>query len=302
MYSDAEGTKEITAPVKIDKTNNHILEKHDGKPATCKEEGYEAFYTCKVCGLDFSDAEGKNVISNPIAIEKLAHTPDSPVIENEVPATCGQAGSYDDVVYCTVCGEELSRDTKTIDPTGEHDYQLVEEAAPTCTEDGVAAHYECTVCGKLYAVTEDGDPGEEVEAADLVLDSFGGHDWGDWEIVKEATETEDGLKRRVCKRNEEHFEEEIIPATGKQDESSETSSDEPVDSTESTESVDSNDSNTDSSKADSSKADTSKTADTSSKAAAAAGTTNPSTGAAAGTMAAGIAVIAALAIVKKKQK
>ena len=144
--------------------------------------------------------------------------------------------------------------------------------------------------------------GEEVEAADLVLDSFGGHDWGEWEIVKEATETEDGLKRRVCKRNEEHFEEEVIPATGKQDESSETSSDESVDSTESTESVDSNDSNTDSSKADSSKADTSKAADTSSKAAAAAGTTNPSTGAAAGTMAAGIAVIAALAIVKKKQK
>ncbi|GEM_PF-4037810 len=304
MYSDAEGTKEITAPVKIDKTNNHILEKHDGKPATCKEEGYEAFYTCKVCGLDFSDAEGKNVISNPIAIEKLAHTPDSPVIENEVPATCGQAGSYDDVVYCTVCNEELSRETKTIDPTGEHDYQLVEEAAPTCTEDGVAAHYECTVCGKLYAVTEDGEPGEEVEAADLVLDSFGGHDWGEWEIVKEATETEDGLKRRVCKRNEEHFEEEVIPATGKQDDSSEVtivdssdvSSEESVDSAESSESK-----ADDSSKADS-KADTSKAADTSSKAAAAAGTTNPSTGAAAGTMAAGIAVIAALAIIKKKQK
>ena len=166
----------------------------------------------------------------------------------------------------------------------------------------MAAHYECVECGKLFAVTEDGEHGEEVEAADLVLDSFGGHDWGDWEIVKEASETEDGLKRRVCKRNEEHFEEEVIPATGKQDESSETSSDESVDSTESTESVDSNDSNTDSSKADSSKADTSKAADTSSKAAAAAGTTNPSTGAAAGTMAAGIAVIAALAIVKKKQK
>ena len=307
-YLDEEGTQEVTDDsqlvIPVSETHTGELVKTEAVPATCKEDGTEAYWTCSVCGKMYSDAEGKNEITAPVTISKTTvnHTPDAPVIENEVPATCGQAGSYDDVVYCTVCGEELSRDTKTIDPTGEHDYQLVEEAAPTCTEDGVAAHYECTVCGKLYAVTEDGEPGEEVEEADLVLDSLGGHDWGDWEIVKEATETEDGLKRRVCKRNEEHFEEEVIPATGKQDESSETSSDESVDSTESTESVDSNDSNTDSSKADSSKADTSKAADTSSKAAAAAGTTNPSTGAAAGTMAAGIAVIAALAIVKKKQK
>ncbi len=307
-YLDEEGTQEVTDDsqlvIPVSETHTGELVKTEAVPATCKEDGTEAYWTCSVCGKMYSDAEGKNEIPSPVMIPKttVEHTPDSPVIENEVPATCGQAGSYDDVVYCTVCGEELDRETKTIDPTGEHDYQLVEEAAPTCTEDGVAAHYECTVCGKLYAVTEDGEPGEEVEAADLVLDSLGGHDWGDWEIVKEATETEDGLKRRVCKRNEEHFEEEVIPATGKQDESSETSSDESVDSTESTESVDSNDSNTDSSKADSSKADTSKAADTSSKAAAAAGTTNPSTGAAAGTMAAGIAVIAALAIVKKKQK
>lgn len=358
-YLDEEGTQEVTDDsqlvIPVSETHTGELVKTEAVPATCKEDGTEAYWTCSVCGKMYSDAEGKDEIPSPVMIPKttVEHTPGEPVQENVVPATCGQAGSYDEVVYCTVCDEELSRETKTIDatgehslvhhpevgatcgksgteeywecevcglqfsdaegknpisqpieiePTGSHEYVLVEEVAPTCTEDGVAAHYECVECGKLFAVTEDGEHGEEVEAADLVLDSFGGHDWGDWEIVKEATETEDGLKRHVCKRNEEHFEEEIIPATGKQDESSETSSEEPVDSTESTESVDSNDSNTDSSKADSSKADTSKAADTSSKAAAAAGTTNPSTGAAAGTMAAGIAVIAALAIVKKKQK
>ena len=358
-YLDEEGTQEVTDDsqlvIPVSETHTGELVKTEAVPATCKDDGTEAYWTCSVCGKMYSDAEGKNEIPSPVMIPKttVAHTPGDPVQENVVPANCGQAGSYDEVVYYTVCDEELSRDTKTIDPTGEHslvhhpevgatcgksgteeywecevcglqfsdaegknpisqpieieptgshEYVLVEEAAPTCTEDGVAAHYECAECGKLFAVTEDGEHGEEVEAADLVLDSLGGHDWGEWEIVKEATETEDGLKRHVCKRNEEHVEEEIIPATGKQDESSETSSDESVDSTESTEYVDSNDSKTDSSKADSSKADTSKTADTSSKAAAAAGTTNPSTGAAAGTMAAGIAVIAALAIVKKKQK
>jgi hypothetical protein len=43
-----------------------------------------------------------------------------------------------------------------------------------------------------------------------------GHDWGEWTVIKEATATEDGLERRVCKNNPEHIEERAIPATGEQ--------------------------------------------------------------------------------------
>jgi hypothetical protein len=46
------------------------------------------------------------------------HSPGEPVEENVVPATCTEAGSYDLVVYCTVCGEELSRETVTVEPLG----------------------------------------------------------------------------------------------------------------------------------------------------------------------------------------
>lgn len=355
-YLDEEGTQEITDDaqlvIPVSETHTGELVKTEAVPATCKEDGTEAYWTCSVCGKMYSDADGKNEITAPVTISKTTvdHTPGEAVKENEVPATCGQAGSYDEVVYCTVCNEELSRETKTIDatgkhslvhhdkipatcgqsgteeywecktcnlefsdaegenpisqpveiePTGEHDYQFVDGVPATCTENGAAEHFECSVCGKFFAVTDAGEPGDEIAAEDIVVKALD-HDWGEWEIVKEATETEDGLKRRVCKRNDEHFEEEVIPATGKQDDSSEVtivdSSD--VSSEESVDSAESSESKAD----DSSKADTSKAADTSSKAAAAAGTTNPSTGAAAGTMAAGIAVIAALAIIKKKQK
>ncbi len=37
------------------------------------------------------------------------HTPGEAVRENEVPATTSEEGSYEDVIYCTVCGEEISR-------------------------------------------------------------------------------------------------------------------------------------------------------------------------------------------------
>ncbi|MBQ6030315.1 MAG: InlB B-repeat-containing protein, partial [Oscillospiraceae bacterium] len=50
--------------------------------------------------------------------EEHVHTPAAPVIENEVPATCTTAGSYDSVVYCSECGEEISRETVTVPALG----------------------------------------------------------------------------------------------------------------------------------------------------------------------------------------
>lgn len=44
-----------------------------------------------------------------------SHTPGEAVRENVVPAQVGVAGSYEEVVYCSECNEELSRDTHTID-------------------------------------------------------------------------------------------------------------------------------------------------------------------------------------------
>ncbi len=48
-------------------------------------------------------------------IPALTHEPLAAVKENEVAPKCGVAGSYDLVVYCELCGEELDRDTVTVD-------------------------------------------------------------------------------------------------------------------------------------------------------------------------------------------
>lgn len=46
--------------------------------------------------------------------DKALHIPASSVIENEVSATYESEGSYDEVIYCSVCNYELSRTSKTI--------------------------------------------------------------------------------------------------------------------------------------------------------------------------------------------
>ena len=73
------------------------------------------------------------------------HTPGAPVREKEVPATCTKDGSYDEVVYCTVCKAEISRVSKTIPALG-HDFSVKgETVAPTETEEGYTV-YQCSRC------------------------------------------------------------------------------------------------------------------------------------------------------------
>ena len=60
-------------------------------------------------------------------------------MENETPATCTTDGSYDNVVYCNVCGEELSREPIVIAALG-HDFK-----------EGV-----CTRCGETESASGGG--------------------------------------------------------------------------------------------------------------------------------------------------
>lgn len=78
-------------------------------PAKCTTPG-EKTLACAVCSATKKET-----------IPATGHTPGAAVRENEVAATCTTAGSYDEVVYCTACGNELSRTQKTIDKLA-HDY------------------------------------------------------------------------------------------------------------------------------------------------------------------------------------
>ncbi len=65
---------------------------------TCTVDG-EITYTCE-CGDTYTEV-----------VPSAGHKPASPVKENIVPATFTESGSYDEVVYCSVCSQELSRKT-----------------------------------------------------------------------------------------------------------------------------------------------------------------------------------------------
>ena len=78
-------------------------------PATCTTPGEKTF-TCTACSATKTEP-----------VPATGHTPGAAVRENIVAATCTTAGSYDEVVYCTACGNEVSRTQKTIDKLA-HDY------------------------------------------------------------------------------------------------------------------------------------------------------------------------------------
>lgn len=80
----------------------------------------------------------------------VACTPSEAVIENTVDPTCTEDGSYDSVVYCSVCGAEISRVTVTVPATGHTPAEAVIEnkVAPSCTKDGsYDSVVYCSVCG-----------------------------------------------------------------------------------------------------------------------------------------------------------
>ena len=108
---------------------------------TCTEGGYTT-YTCK-CGDIYTDDE----------TDALGHTEGEAVVENEVDPTCTVAGSYESVVYCSVCNAELSRTTVPVDALG-HTPVVDEAVDPTCTATGLTEGSHCDVCGEVLVAQE----------------------------------------------------------------------------------------------------------------------------------------------------
>lgn len=75
------------------------------------------------------------------------HTPATAVRENVVSPTCTAQGSYDEVVYCSSCGEKLSITKKYTSALG-HNYTSV-VTPPTSTSGGYTTH-TCQTCGSSY--------------------------------------------------------------------------------------------------------------------------------------------------------
>ena len=94
--------------------------------------------------------------------EQHTHIHAAAVRENLVDSTCTATGSYDEVVYCSTCNEEISRTEKTVEKKA-HDYtQKVTTSTylkTSATETGSAEYYYSCKCGaKGTSTFTDGSP------------------------------------------------------------------------------------------------------------------------------------------------
>ena len=136
----------------INKRCRASLVKVEAVPATCTESGSIEYWLCTHCGNKYEDQLCYELLTDDeIVIEPFGHFEAEPVTENEIDSTCISEGSYDIVVYCFECGEELSRETVILD-YADHTaspFVVENETASTCIEEG---EYDeviyCSVCGE----------------------------------------------------------------------------------------------------------------------------------------------------------
>lgn len=125
---------------------SHISVNMPYVPATCAKPGSSGGTKCSVCGE----------ILMPPMILTVPHTPGEAVKENVKAATCSEEGSYDEVIYCEVCHEQLKKVEKTIDKLnhtpGETKNIIITK--PTCTSKGRSKDVTfCSVCGEQILST-----------------------------------------------------------------------------------------------------------------------------------------------------
>ncbi|MBP5667077.1 MAG: bacterial Ig-like domain-containing protein, partial [Salinivirgaceae bacterium] len=145
---------------------------------TCTHKGYTGNLSCKLCGEiyemgDSIPALGHDFVETVIAptctadgytehlcnrcqhieysdtVAANGHKADSVVFENMVAATCTVAGSYDSVVYCSVCRVELSRDVVDVPAAGHKADSVVIENIVRPTLEAAGSYDSviyCSVC------------------------------------------------------------------------------------------------------------------------------------------------------------
>lgn len=144
--------KLTTTPHKAQTLDSDIVD------ATCGKDGSKTVTTsCSDCGYVIS------VEKNVVIPATKNHTPAAAVKENVKPATCETAETYDSVVYCSVCGQEISRTQMTGEAALGHkwgewkhdDSTAKAESKHTRTCGNDASHKETKACDFTAKVTQE---------------------------------------------------------------------------------------------------------------------------------------------------
>ena len=101
------------------------------------------------------------------------------------------------------------------DYDGAHHVVKVNGKPATCTEDGFEEYWKCEDCGLMYSdsnmINSIGEP--------IVIKATG-HKFGNWQIVREATEKQEGEQKRVCevcKYEETEKISKVVPSPGQEE-------------------------------------------------------------------------------------
>ena len=245
--TDCEKIVAENVKISYDEVCEHELVKVEEVPAKCESctdaEGVKEHYECSICGALFSDADGKEPISDEstLTIEPLKHYiaeisgeqlanvkvqewaydeaghwrvckhcgyrytdtySTHTILGNAEPTCCsgstcvtcdyddgqrdpdnhsggteivgavepvGDEPGYTGDTKCLGCGEiiEKGRTYYAACPDGCADtLEFVPAVEKTCTEDGVKAHYICTVCGNMYLDSGATQPTDEAGTVD----------------------------------------------------------------------------------------------------------------------------------------
>ena len=130
---------------------------------TLENSAYAEFkpMTCNHSANTNTTCEGADCSVCGEYIAPTGHIKGDPVSENRTFASCTEGGSYDEVIYCTACGKEISRENKTIEPS-EHtagDPVIENEAADGSYDEVIY----CSVCNtEMSRERKTSEPAEHV--------------------------------------------------------------------------------------------------------------------------------------------
>lgn len=197
--------------------NNHVGATYikDQKEATCYEDGYTGDTYCSDCNVKIKDGT---------VIEKSSHNPASvwSTDDNYHWKTCQTVGCGNIIdkaehsggtadcshkAICEVCGVEYG----VIDADNHINTEICNAVEVSCTQDGYTGDIYCKDCGEK--VTD----GTVIKAGHDYGDSYksdaenhwkecgcgnvtdkSAHTFGEWSVIKAATETEKGNKEKAC--------------------------------------------------------------------------------------------------------
>ncbi|MBQ9978504.1 MAG: discoidin domain-containing protein [Clostridia bacterium] len=162
VHSDVDTDKDHLCDYGCQKeASKHSYTSEETKAPTCTETGIKT-YTCN-CGDTYTDVIPSSghkddngdykcdICKTNICTE---HTPAEAVRDNEKAPTCTAEGSYDSVIKCSKCGEEISRETKPVQKLP-HTEEIVPGVSATCTSKGLTEGKKCAVCGETLVAQEE---------------------------------------------------------------------------------------------------------------------------------------------------